>query len=1085
MRLSLKRKRNNPNEDESQNEVPARRRNISNENLTQNSILSQSQRLNEDSRRCGKILHMRLTNFMCHSNLVIDFHSRVNFLVGSNGSGKSAVLAALVLGLGGKARDTNRSSSVKGFIKNGETTAKIEIEIDNSGPQPYEPLIYGEKITLTRTISANSGLYTIKSANGLVITKKVDDLHRILMYHNIQVDNPVFVLNQDSAREFLKELEPSKNYTLFLKATQVDVIMEKLNECLHLHKTHTDELNIYKIKLDKQREDITEHEEKLKQILSFEKLKDELLFAELEYSWLLVHQKENELKEIEEKIEKYKNKEREILSTIQNKGEANLLINQEIRKNDELIAIKTTDYKRENIQFRELKSKLDAQIKMLVECQETVDSFKKKKSRLEQQINELNQNIEERSKGNQDDIDALRAENLRTIEDYTNQCETHLKPKIDNLKRELKLLNDTKTQKEQVVHEIKRQQRECMDEIRNRNIQIENVKASVKNKLSIFGEHMPALINQINKAYSEGKFSQLPRGPIGNYVEVPKRQYRDVIESILGGVLLNSFIVNNKKDRETLGAILEKFSKNRPNIITTTFRNQVYDVRKGCVHPPHGTILALNEIQCKDPVVMNCLIDQIQIETILITSNKEIAEELTSSEHNVPRNLRKVYVLNENNTLFEYFPMPKYRVYTSKMRQANYIQVNIDERVSNLVNEKTNFEKKCKNLEVDLKHVSQQIPQDLKNIADKRDILHQHENKLSELEEKIMELQNVEYADYNNEIEYLKKEMDETKVKLEQIEKNLIEKRCLHSDLERDKERFEEEVKAQKIILEQIQNEIESFKSKSDQLKMKLRSINSNESHNQEKLNDLKDKLNKLEVDRNHLLEGLNKTLALAKEKGERIDSKKDVEEVRERMAKIKAQLKHGMPVNLDPQIIRELIITKKEALEASTGTFENLKTSILMLRKSLKFRFDFLKKLKEHMSVILQLSFNMILKLRGFDGTIDIDHKERKLKISVIPRDHNRNAVSSTKALSGGERSYSTVAFLISLWSCVDHPFYFLDEYDVFTDEVNREYMTRLLIDEGRKRAQRQYSFLTPLDMTLIPESFIKIHRLSEPDRR
>lgn len=82
-----------------------------------------------------------------------------------------------------------------------------------------------------------------------------------------------------------------------------------------------------------------------------------------------------------------------------------------------------------------------------------------------------------------------------------------------------------------------------------RNLQIENVKASVKNKLSIYGEYMPALINQIRKAHSEGKFSQLPRGPIGNYVEVPRRQYCDVIESILNGALLNSFIVNNKKDR--------------------------------------------------------------------------------------------------------------------------------------------------------------------------------------------------------------------------------------------------------------------------------------------------------------------------------------------------------------------------------------------------------------------------------------------------------------------------------------------------------------------------------------------------------
>lgn len=41
-------------------------------------------------------------------------------------------------------------------------------------------------------------------------------------------------------------LEPSKNYTLFLKATQIDVVMEKLNECLHLHRAHMHELDIYR-----------------------------------------------------------------------------------------------------------------------------------------------------------------------------------------------------------------------------------------------------------------------------------------------------------------------------------------------------------------------------------------------------------------------------------------------------------------------------------------------------------------------------------------------------------------------------------------------------------------------------------------------------------------------------------------------------------------------------------------------------------------------------------------------------------------------------------------------------------------------
>lgn len=75
------------------------------------------------------------------------------------------------------------------------------------------------------------------------------------------------------------------------------------------------------------------------------------------------------------------------------------------------------------------------------------------------------------------------------------------------------------------------------------------------------------------------------------------------------------------------------------------------------------------------------------------------------------------------------------------------------------------------------------------------------------------------------------------------------------------------------------------------------------------------------------------------------------------------------------------------------------------------------------------------IMKLRNYEGTISIDHQDELLQLSVIPRDRNiANSVSSANCLSGGERSYSTVAFLLSLWSVVDSPFYFLDEYDVYT---------------------------------------------------
>lgn len=51
---------------------------------------------------------------MCHSHLEVTFSNNVTFITGKNGSGKSAILTGLVVGLGGKASLTNRGSSIKG-----------------------------------------------------------------------------------------------------------------------------------------------------------------------------------------------------------------------------------------------------------------------------------------------------------------------------------------------------------------------------------------------------------------------------------------------------------------------------------------------------------------------------------------------------------------------------------------------------------------------------------------------------------------------------------------------------------------------------------------------------------------------------------------------------------------------------------------------------------------------------------------------------------------------------------------------------------------------------------------------------------
>lgn len=67
------------------------------------------------------------------------------------------------------------------------------------------------------------------------------------------------------------------------------------------------------------------------------------------------------------------------------------------------------------------------------------------------------------------------------------------------------------------------------------------------------------------------------------------------------------------------------------------------------------------------------------------------------------------------------------------------------------------------------------------------------------------------------------------------------------------------------------------------------------------------------------------------------------------------------------------------------------------------------------------------------YQGSINIDHVHKLLTLQVSPQNDNQNSITDTRSLSGGERSYSTVAFMLALWDCTNLPFYFLDEFDVF----------------------------------------------------
>ena len=98
--------------------------------------------------------------------------------------------------------------------------------------------------------------------------------------------------------------------------------------------------------------------------------------------------------------------------------------------------------------------------------------------------------------------------------------------------------------------------------------------SSSKNQLAVYGHNMEQFLEEIKKAHADGKFSKLPRGPLGRYIEVQNQKWRDTVEYLLAN-LLRVFLVNNYHDQKVFDSIRLKYRGLQPTVITMPFREQV------------------------------------------------------------------------------------------------------------------------------------------------------------------------------------------------------------------------------------------------------------------------------------------------------------------------------------------------------------------------------------------------------------------------------------------------------------------------------------------------------------------------------
>lgn len=118
----------------------------------------------------NKLIHC----FRTYDDVTVKPGKHLNLIIGANGTGKSTIVSAIVLGLGGNPKVIGRATRVGDFVKAGQKNALIEIDIQN-GPNKF--------VTIKRTFDVEN--HTSWMANGKTAnSKQISDLMKTF---NIQV----------------------------------------------------------------------------------------------------------------------------------------------------------------------------------------------------------------------------------------------------------------------------------------------------------------------------------------------------------------------------------------------------------------------------------------------------------------------------------------------------------------------------------------------------------------------------------------------------------------------------------------------------------------------------------------------------------------------------------------------------------------------------------------------------------------------------------------------------------------------------------------------------------------------------------
>lgn len=570
---------------------------------------------------CGILQSITCQNFMCHTKLHVVLGPNINFIIGHNGSGKSAVLTAITLCLGGKAAATNRGQSLKSLVKEGQDTAVLTVKIKNAGEGNYKHDIFGDTIIVERHFDIRgASAFKIKNEAGRIISTKRAHLDDICDFYALQLDNPVNVLTQDMARQFLNSSSPAEKYRFFIKGVQ----LEQLDTD---YVVLADNLTNIESKIDTINDDNKHLEQahktaqaKLRLLTNFSSLQERRRAIQRQTAWVQVETEEH-------KLDKYARDREAAKERLQQKEEASRLVEEAYEAADKADedaqeASREIAAEREPLRVaaataeqeaQEAKNRVDEYMAEQRHIHQELGAAKQEATRLEREVEDEYNKLQAISGG----AEAEKVAEIKFAEEVLSEARllrtTH-KDALPNLEDQR---NQASKANELSLAPLQRAQHEKLEAEKRHSSMQQNTRGD--------SAYHPSLAQVRIAIRQETRWRQKPVGPLAQHIKLNKSEWSSVLEKTFGNAL-NSFAVTTQDDQKLLTAILRRCNYHGQVFIV---RNTPIDTRANEPEAHLDTILRVLDID--NDLVRNCLIINQSIDQqILMADRSKLVEYMFS-----------------------------------------------------------------------------------------------------------------------------------------------------------------------------------------------------------------------------------------------------------------------------------------------------------------------------------------------------------------------------------------------------------------------------------------------------------------------